>query len=394
MKNTNTKYRSSKKTNNKKQRSKFESNLDPNDLIQKSVKAETKEVEFSPSWSYDTTALDSRLKVNIARKGYKYPTPIQEQTLSPGLAGRDVLGIASTGTGKTAAFLIPIIHQMLTNRKPTKALVVVPTRELAIQVEEEFKSLTTGMGLFSITLIGGRSTQQDALKLRKSVDLIVGTPGRLIDLHNQRSLRLDTIDKFILDEFDRMLDMGFLNDIRKILKALTQRKQTMFFSATLDSTQDSLIKEILSNPVKVAIEPTIKSSDRVDQELVRLKKGENKFERLLTMLNHDSFHKVLVFAETKRIVNQVSKQLTKDGVKSDMIHGNKSQNYRQNALRSFTEGKVKVLVATDVAARGLDVSDVSHVINYQMPRTMDSYIHRVGRTGRAGKTGQAFTFVD
>lgn len=381
-------FKQKKRGNNKN----FASTLDPQKLIKKS--SDVVEETHTPAWSYASTSLHDDLKANLERRGYTHPTPIQEQCLDAGLSGRDIMGIASTGTGKTAAFLIPIVHQMLTKKENVQSLIVVPTRELAIQVEEEFRLLTQRLNLTSACFIGGRSTDSDIKKLRNKFDVIIGTPGRLLDLYNQRALKLHTITTFVLDEFDRMLDMGFLQDIKKILGGLKNRKQTLFFSATVDPAQKNLINEILHDPVKVMIQPKIAASDRVDQELIKVQNGENKFDKLLHLISDDSFHKVLIFAETKRIVNQVSKQLVKSGIKSDMIHGNKSQNYRQNALKQFSAGKVQVLVATDVAARGLDVSDVSHVINYQMPRTMDSYIHRVGRTGRAGKTGQAYTFVD
>ena len=368
------------------------SSIDPEQLIRRSTTS--KVVAHQPKWSYDTLDLHPSLKKNLASKGYIVPTPIQEKCIESAISGRDILGLASTGTGKTAAFLIPMIQQMLMGRQTIQSLIVVPTRELALQVEEEFTMLARGLNFRSISFIGGRSTQNDIKKLDSTYDVIIGTPGRLIDLHNQKALRLENITMFILDEFDRMLDMGFLNDVKKILSKLKSRKQTMFFSATMDTAQQRIIDEILTNPVFVKVEQQITASERVNQSIIRLSNGESKFEKLLSMIREEAFQKVLVFAETKRTVNQVGKMLAKHGVSSEMIHGNKSQNYRQHALKQFSDGKVQVLVATDVAARGLDVSDVSHVINYQMPRTMDSYIHRVGRTGRAGKSGHAFTFVD
>ena len=368
------------------------SSIDPEQLIRRSTTS--KVVAYQPKWSYDTLDLHPSLKKNLASKGYIVPTPIQEKCIESAISGRDILGLASTGTGKTAAFLIPMIQQMLMGRQTIQSLIVVPTRELALQVEEEFTMLARGLNVRSISFIGGRSTQNDIKKLDSTYDVIIGTPGRLIDLHNQKALRLENITMFILDEFDRMLDMGFLNDVKKILSKLKSRKQTMFFSATMDTAQQRIIDEILTNPVFVKVEQQITASERVNQSIIRLSNGESKFEKLLSMIREEAFQKVLVFAETKRTVNQVGKMLAKHGVSSEMIHGNKSQNYRQHALKQFSDGKVQVLVATDVAARGLDVSDVSHVINYQMPRTMDSYIHRVGRTGRAGKSGHAFTFVD
>ncbi len=369
------------------------STLDPNRLIQKQP-VEKVEEKFEPSWKYEDLKLHPKLKSNIAAKGYVYPTPVQEKSLQHLLEGRDLLGIANTGTGKTAAFLIPIIEQLMKGQINIQSLVIVPTRELALQVEEEFNSLTKGMGLYASSFIGGKSVQADIVKLRKSPHILVGTPGRLLDLTNQRALRLDKISNLVIDEFDRMLDMGFIQDVKKILSGLTNRKHTMFFSATLDDNHKSLINSILNNPVEVKISSGKHTSAQVEQELIKVPEGQNKFQILLEMMTNREFEKVLIFAETKRTVNMVGKKLNQSGIRTELIHGNKSQNYRVNALNQFTRGKVQVLVATDIAARGLDITDVTHVINYQLPRTMDSYIHRIGRTGRAGKFGKAITFVD
>jgi ATP-dependent RNA helicase RhlE len=334
------------------------------------------------------------IKKNLAKLNYSHPTPVQEQCLEPAMEGKDILGIAGTGTGKTAAFLLPIIAQLLVDDTGNRALVVVPTRELALQVTTEFNQLSAGSNLKSVCFIGGTNGGADLKKLRQQYHLVIGTPGRLLDLYQQKALNLSAYSTLVLDEFDRMLDMGFLQDVRKLLHGLSNRQQTMFFSATIEKSHRALIEELLKDPVQVRISQGTHASDRVNQEIVKLEAGSDKFEMLLNLIQNQDFSKVLIFAETKRMVDKVGKQLNKSGIRSDVIHGNKSQNYRIKALHKFSKGKVQVLVATDVAARGLDVDDISHVINYQVPRTMDAYIHRIGRTGRAGRSGKAITFVD
>ena len=376
--------------NNKK---KAVSTIDPQRLIKKAVESKN-EVEFSPRYNFENMPLHKRLKANLAKKGFVNPTKIQEDTLEYLIAGRDLLGVANTGTGKTGAFLIPIIEQLLHKTQPFKALVVVPTRELALQVEEEFKSLSLGLGLYSASFIGGTSVGRDLGQLRRQNHVIIGTPGRLMDLMNRGALRVQEIPVLVLDEFDRMLDMGFVNDIKKIVRSMNSRKQTMLFSATVDNTQKAMISELLKNPIEVKVSTGTTTSDQIEQDIIRVPQGGDKFSMLLNLINDKAFEKVLIFAETKRLVDKVSKMLNQSGVTADLIHGNKSQNYRNNALTRFKKGNVQVLVATDVAARGIDVSDVTHVINYQLPMTFDSYVHRIGRTGRAGKRGKAFTFVD
>jgi len=336
--------------------------------------------------------IDSKLRQALAAKGYERPTEIQDRTLETLLEGRDLLGIAQTGTGKTGAFLIPIIEQLLHNRVSPYALVVVPTRELALQVEDEFKSMAKGLGLYSACLIGGTNINRDLQNLRRNTHVVIATPGRLLDLSDRRAIDLRKFKTLVLDEFDRMLDMGFIKDVNRILDGMTQRNHTMLFSATLDKSQQSMINTILKNPVMVKVSGN-SSADGIEQEVIRLKPGEDKFKVLQEMLSKNEFSKVLLFEETKHRVSRLCLKLNNAGIRADQIHGNKSQNARQSALKAFKQGRVQVLVATDVASRGIDVSDVSHVINYQVPQTHDSYIHRIGRTGRAGKLGKAYTFV-
>jgi len=368
------------------------STLNP-DLLIKEADRGGEENVFRSKRLIKELPIQTKLKQALASKGYTRPTEIQDRTLEALLEGKDILGIAQTGTGKTGAFLIPIIEKLLKNRVNPYALVVVPTRELALQVEEEFKSMARGLGLYSACFIGGTSVNRDLQTLRRSSHVVIATPGRLLDLADRRAVDLGRFNTLVLDEFDRMLDMGFIHDVNRILQAMKHRSQTMLFSATLDKSQQAMINNILHDPVTVKVSTGDRTGDSIDQDVIRLNPGEDKFTILMNMLNQADFEKVLVFEETKYRVSRLCMRLNKAGIPSEQIHGDKSQNARQNALKAFKQGRVKVLVATDVAARGLDISDVSHVINYQVPRTHDSYIHRIGRTGRAGKTGKAYTFV-
>ncbi|WP_297093450.1 DEAD/DEAH box helicase [uncultured Draconibacterium sp.] len=376
---------------NRAPRKKAVSTINPNLLVKQAVSVET--VPFVAEQSFSEMPLSDSLKNNIRQKGYTDPTEIQQKSINDLLAGRNMIGIAATGTGKTGAFLIPVIEKMLAD-STTTCLVVVPTRELAQQVEDEFKSLTRGHKLFSACFIGGTSVNTDMGKARRKQNLIVGTPGRLNDLTSRGTLRLGNTPILVLDEFDRMLDMGFINDIKKIIALMKNRKQTMLFSATYEKAQQNLIKQFVQNPVRINISSLNNAADTVEQDIIRIGAKENKFQVLHNLLSGEGFEKVILFAETKRNVDKISQQLRKVGINSDVIHGNKSQNYRTKAIRMFKTGKTRVLVATDVAARGIDVDGVTHVINYQLPQTMDSYIHRIGRTGRAGKKGMAYTFVN
>lgn len=367
------------------------SNINPDDLVKKATQSIV--TPYVSTLDFSELNLHKQLDANIVKKGYDKPTEIQEKCISDLIDKKNLIGIAATGTGKTGAFLIPIIQQMLDNSNIT-ALVVVPTRELAMQVNDEFKSFVKGTNLTSACFIGGTNVTKDIAQAKRRTKMIIGTPGRLTDLISRNALKLSYTSILVVDEFDRMLDMGFSRDLDKIILSMKSRKQTMLFSATLDPTQEKRIKQIVKNPVRVSVVSGLKSSDNVDQNIIRVGREENKFDLLLNLIDDASFDKVILFAETKRTVNKLNKQLIKSGVKSDVIHGNKSQNYRVKAINSFKTGEVKVLVATDVAARGIDIKGITHVINYQLPQTMDSYIHRIGRTGRANASGAAFTFVD
>ena len=381
------------KSQNNQRRSGFKkSTLDPSLFINKGVLAESK--EYISKRIFDEMPIDNRLKSSLKIKGFEIPTEIQDKTLESILDNRDLLGIAQTGTGKTGAFLIPILNQLLHEKRNPFALVVVPTRELALQIQEEFKSMTKGLGLFSFCFIGGTNINKDLQLLRRSSHVVIGTPGRILDLVNRKALDLRPFNTLILDEFDRMLDMGFVHDVKKIIYGMQKRKHTLLFSATINKSQQSMIDKILNNYVTVKLSSGETTGDNIDQDIIRIGQDDDKFKILKEMLQKNEFEKVLLFEETKHKVNKLCAKLNKAGIKYDQIQGNKSQNARQRALTAFKKGEIKVLVATDVAARGIDVNDITHVINFQRPLTFDTYIHRIGRTGRAGKIGKAFTFID
>lgn len=372
---------------------KQKSSINPNQLIQKAEGFLEK--PYQALTTYQDMEIHPQLKLNLKSMGFVNPTEIQEKTYQNITERQDLIGIANTGTGKTGAFLIPIIHQLLDeNKNSFSTLVIVPTRELALQVEDEFKKLSKGLNLYSSCHIGGTSITKDINRLKQNNHLIIGTPGRLLDLAQRGNIKLAQISTLILDEFDRMLDMGFIHDIRKLVGGMKNRNHTMLFSATVEPSQKSLIHEMVKNPVTIAVSNGSTSSKNVAQDIIHVPDGADKFEMLRKLLSSNDFSKVILFAETKRLADKLSKKLNQSGIKTDQIHGNKSQNYRINALSKFKNGNIKVLVATDVAARGVDVDSVSHVINYQLPINYDTYIHRIGRTGRAGKKGMAYTFID
>ncbi len=374
-------------------RKKAVSSIDPKSLIKKAESA----IESKPvaTGSFSEFKLNQKLQHNIDKKGYTTPTEIQSRSYKSLLEGKDMIGVANTGTGKTGAFLIPLIQRLAQNpRDQFTTLVVVPTRELALQVESEFKSLTHGMKLFVSCYIGGTAMGKDLTKARRGSHMIVGTPGRLMDLANRGAIRFQDVSVLVLDEFDRMLDMGFVNDIKKMVARMQNREQTLLYSATVDPKQRKIIDSLVYRPIEIKVSQGTTSTNTVEQDIIEVGPTEDKFGKLLDLINNESFEKVILFAETKRLVDRLSKKLSKSGVPSGMIHGDKSQNYRNKAIEQFKQGKTKVLVATDVAARGIDIQNVTHVINYQLPLTMDSYIHRIGRTGRAGNKGMAYTFVN
>jgi superfamily II DNA/RNA helicase len=302
------------------------------------------------------------------------------------------VGIANTGTGKTAAFLIPLIHKVLTNEKEN-ILIVVPTRELAQQIEEELKGFIGGMRLYSTVCVGGAPIGNQIRNLRFRNEFVIGTPGRIKDLVERKVLNLSYFRTVVLDEADRMLDMGFINDMRFMMDRMPKDRHTLFFSATLSPEIEVLIKDFLKKPVSISVK-TGDTSKNVDQDVVKVGRGENKIDILHSMLIQPDFDKVVIFGRTKHGVEKLANVLKDRGFKAESIHGDKNQSARQRALKTFKDGKTQVLVATDVAARGLDISGVSHVINFDLPATYEDYVHRIGRTGRAGKKGKAFTFIE
>lgn len=351
------------------------------------------EPQYISHRSIQDLPVNQSIIANLLQKGYVAPTEIQDKSIEPILRGADLMGLAQTGTGKTGAFLIPLAHNLLGKNPANQILVISPTRELALQIEKEFKSIASGLRLYSESLIGGTDVRKDLMKLRKPNHVIIGTPGRIQDMVQQRAIELGNFSTLVLDEFDRLLDMGFAPGILRIVDGMRNRKQTILFSATENRSQKALIGQLLKSPVEVRLHNSNNSGDNIDQEIIRVSEGENKMAMLLNLVQNPDFEKVLIFADTKRWVSKICKNLRKAGIKADEIHGNKSQHYRLNALESFRNRRINVLVATDVAARGLDIDNVSHVINYQQPQNMDSYIHRIGRTGRAGKSGKAYTFI-
>lgn len=366
------------------------SNIDINKYIKK-AEAPVDAIEYIPKNKFEDFKIDDRIKANIRAQKFTTPSPIQDQSIEPILEGRDLVGTAQTGTGKTAAFLLPLIDQTLRNPQQNN-LIIVPTRELASQINEELRKFANNLRINSVICIGGANISRQIDNLRRKPNFVIATPGRLKDLHERRSIKLDTFSVIVLDEVDRMLDMGFVPDIRFIISQLPQKRQSLFFSATLPTEVKNIMNSFLKDPVTVHVDSN-NSAKNVDQNIVQLKQSENKTEKLHELLSTDDFTKVLVFSRTKNGADKISNSLYKMGHKVDAIHGDKSQSRREQVLRKFKTDNINVLVATDVAARGIDVKDISHVINYDEPETYDDYIHRIGRTGRGGKTGVALTFV-
>jgi ATP-dependent RNA helicase RhlE len=324
---------------------------------------------------------------------YKNPTPIQEQAIIPILSGRDIFGCAQTGTGKTGAFSLPILQRLHSKARSgnVNALILAPTRELALQISDNIRSYSKYLKLTHTTIFGGVSQKNQERELKKGVDIIIATPGRLLDLMMQGIIRLDKIEHFVLDEADRMLDMGFINDIRKIITRLPSQRQTLFFSATASPEIMKLANTLLKNPVHISVSPVSSTTPLVTQSVYYVTK-ENKRSLLKHVLSSDDIESALVFTRTKRGADRVAKELTRSGISSESIHGNKSQGARERALKGFKNRKIRVLVATDIASRGIDVDKLSHVINYEIPEQAETYVHRIGRTGRAGSSGIALSF--
>ncbi len=363
--------------------------LDPNLFIKRAN--ESKQAEYVSTARFTMFAIEDKLKRNIEEHGYSIPTEIQEKAIPQILSGRDVIGIANTGTGKTAAFLISLINKSYLDRSQ-RVLIVVPTRELAIQIGDEFKIFAKGTDLEAVAVVGGVNIKRQTYLLRHNPHFVIGTPGRLKDLIMRRELNLMLFGNVVLDEVDRMVDVGFIKDIKYLISLLPSVRQSLFFSATVDIKTQDILRSFVTNPVTVSVRKQ-ETAENIDQDVIRLTDGRSKIDVLHDLLSKSGFDKVLIFGRTKWSIQKLTNELISRGFRAAAIHGNKSQNQRQQALNRFKNSEIQVLLATDVASRGLDIEDVTHVINYDAPASYDDYIHRIGRTGRAGKKGTALTFV-
>ena len=343
--------------------------------------------------SFSDFGFGKALKQNLYNLGYKKPTPIQDQAIPEILKGKDIIGIANTGTGKTAAFLLPLIDKTSKDRKQ-KVLIITPTRELAEQIEKEFRGLAKGMGLYSALIMGGKKSFHQIKSLQRNPNFVIGTPGRLKDLAQREHLNLGSFNNVVLDEADRMVDIGFINEIKYFISKLSKDRQSLFISATVPakvkSILQSFINEANATTISVAKQVTTKT---IKQEIVRVDKTESKLNKLHDLLIEKGVEKTIVFGNTKSTIDYITKELRNRGFSADCIHGDKRQSQRRRVLNTFKENRIDILLATNVAARGLDIDNVSHVINYDLPESYDEYVHRIGRTGRAGNTGTAITLV-
>jgi len=346
--------------------------------------------------SFQSLGLSDALLQAISKKGYTTPTPIQAKSIPLILDRKDVLASAQTGTGKTAGFALPIIQLLsqstFENRKPIRALILTPTRELAAQVHAEIKEYSTGSGLTSTVIFGGVNQNPQVNALKRGVDILIATPGRLMDLHNQKELSLRAVEILVLDEADRMLDMGFLRDIKTIMNLMPAKRQNLLFSATFSKEIRTLADTILHNPIAVEATPENSTAERIEQKVLMVDKGD-KIAVLTKLINEGNWEQVLVFTRTKHGANKLTEKLVKQDISAAAIHGNKTQNARTKALDSFKKGTVRILVATDIAARGLDIPLLPHVVNFELPNVPEDYVHRIGRTGRAGASGEALSLV-
>lgn len=347
--------------------------------------------EYTITHQFSDFKISDTLRNNVISKGYKTPTPIQDQAIPPILEGRDLIGMANTGTGKTAAFLIPLIEKVIQDRNQ-RVLIVTPTRELAAQIRDEFNSFAQGLSIYSALCIGGANMWRQKEDLRRSPNFVIGTPGRLEDHIRSHSLNLNYFNSVVLDEADHMVDVGFLPTIRNMISMLSPNRQSLFFSATVDAKVAGVLNSFVRNPVTVSVK-TGDITTQVKQEVVRIVSPNTKIEELHKLLITQAFEKVLIFGRTKHGVQKLSDDLIGRGFKADAIHGNKNQSQRIRILDKFKHDIIQILIATDVASRGLDIPNVSHVINYDLPESYEAYIHRIGRTGRADKKGVALTFV-
>jgi len=364
--------------------------IHPSRFIQEAQPVET--VEYAPTHMFTDFAINPLLQENLVTKGFTTPSPIQDQAIPVGLDGKDIVGIANTGTGKTLAFALPVLHKLLED-KDNRVLIMAPTRELAQQIEDECRTMARRSGIYGALLIGGTAMGPQFGDLRFNPQIVIGTPGRIKDHMERGTLDVSKFNLVVLDEVDRMLDMGFVQDMRTILSQLATPRQSFFFSATLDDKVNTLIHTFLDSPVKISVK-TGETAANVEQDVVHYRGRDDKLEKLHDILITANVAKALVFDETQRSVERLSNDLSDRGFNVDAIHGGKSQGQRQRALNRFKKSEITILVATDVAARGIDVSDITHVVNYTTPQTYEDYVHRVGRAGRAGRKGFALTFIE
>lgn len=364
---------------------------DPNVFIKKADVSAGGVTEYKAQHTFADFPLATPLRANIMNKGYSEPTPIQDQAITPILEGKDLIGLAKTGTGKTAAFLIPTINRIFNDRQ-VKALIIAPTRELAVQINDEFKSFAAGMGLYSTLVIGGTDLRRQIMNIRRNPHVVIGTPGRLKDLVMHKNLNLDDFSVIVLDEVDLMVDIGFINDIKYFISMLPEVRQSLFFSATISPKINEILSQFVRNPVQVSVKSQ-DSIQNIEQDVIRVISPDKKIDQLHDLLISDGFDKVLIFGRTKHGIEKLHKELDFRGFKVGAIHSNKKQNQRQRTLASFKQNEIQILLATDIASRGIDIDNVTHVINYELPETYEDYIHRIGRTGRANRTGTALTFI-
>lgn len=363
--------------------------FDPSQFINKNP-TEVKEEVYTPKNKFSTFGLNGKLVKTIRNMGIELPSPIQDQVIPEILDGRDVIGLAETGTGKTAAFLVPLIEKTLKEYN-RQTLILTPTRELAIQIDQEFKKLTKDFKLYSAVAVGGTNIRPQIQALRKKQHFVIATPGRLLDLINQRKYDPSKVTTVVLDEADRMLDMGFIHDMRSILSLTPEDRETLFFSATMNAEAEAVVHDFLKDPVTVSVKKK-DVTDSIMQDVVAFN-NDNKFDILYRLFEDAEYKRVIVFCAMKHSAEKLARQLSKNGISAESIHGNKTHGQRQKSLAKFKSGNARVLVATDVAARGIHVDNVSHVINYDLPQSFEDYVHRIGRTGRGTKRGSALTFV-
>ncbi len=368
-----------------------QSNVHYSRYINKAI-AVADEVPYESTHTFDTFGLSARTAETIRHLGFTQPSAIQDQSIPPALKGKDIIGLANTGTGKTAAFLLPTIEKLNANPAIASVLILAPTRELAQQIDAEFRRFAAGQRLFSTLIVGGANIQRQIQQVKRGPHVIIGTPGRVKDLIDRRVLRLQGVNTFVLDEADRMCDMGFEKDIRNIESELPKDRQTFCFSATMTPNIKLIVEQFMRDPETISVVKN-QTNDHIEQDVVHTRDKAHKIEILTELLQQPEFEKVIVFGETKHGVQRLADNLSDNNLPAAAIHGNKSQSQRERALKSFKTNQVSILVATDVAARGIDVDGVSHVINFDPPQAYDDYVHRIGRTGRAGKPGKALTFV-